>query len=278
MNKPLLCVCDLDETLLNTDKKISDNNCEAIRRVLKNGVHFTIATGRSHLQIREFVATLGIKIPIITCNGGVISTPGDEKILKASYINPTRAKDICSYCEDAGLDYLMYTARNICYTKNSERILGYVRYNAELMASGKNLEYSVPLKCMDDVTDEDYNEAIKILALGNTARLSEIARIFNEDNALTIVSSGKGLIDIMTDSTTKGRAIEIIAEDLGISLDSVAVFGDSPNDVSMFETAGIKIAVENAVDEVKALATHITKSNNENGVAYALENILKVII
>ncbi len=277
MEKPLLCVCDLDETLLNSDKKISDINYEAIHKTLENGVHFTIATGRSHLQIREFIARLGVKIPVITCNGGVISTPRAERILKASYINPIRAKEICSYCEDAGLDYLMYTAKNICYTKNSKRILGYVRYNANLLESGKNLEYSVPLKCMNDVADEDFSEAIKILALGDTTRLSEIARVFNADNALTIVSSGKGLIDIMTDSTTKGRAIEIIAEDLGIPLESVAVFGDSPNDVSMFETAGFKIAVENAVDEVKKLATHITKSNNENGVAYALENILRVI-
>lgn len=277
MQKPLLCVCDLDETLLNSDKRISEENIRAIRSAQKNGVIVTIATGRSHLQIREFIDTLGIKIPVITCNGGVVSTPGEEKILKASYINPARAKEICAYCEKNRLDYLMYTARNICYTKESVRILGYVKYNAELISKGGNLAFSVPLKCMDDVTKDDFSEAIKILVLGDTARLSEIRDKFNADNALTIVSSGKGLVDIMTDATTKGNAVEMVAERLNIPLSSVAVFGDSPNDISMFETAGIRIAVENAVDEVKALATHITKSNNESGVAYALQNILKVI-
>lgn len=277
MQKPLLCVCDLDDTLLGADKKISKENCDAIKKAQQNGVYVTIATGRSHLQIREFIDILGIKIPVITCNGGVVSTPGDEKILKASYINPSRAEKICTYCEEKKLDYLMYTARNICYTKDSKRILNYVKYNAELIEKKRSLAFSVPLKCMDDVTKEDFSEAIKILVLGDEARLSEIAEVFNADKALTIVSSGKGLIDIMTDATTKGYAVKMVAQSLGIDVSSVAVFGDSPNDVSMFETAGIRVAVENAVDEVKALATHITKSNNEHGIAYAMKNIFKII-
>lgn len=267
MSTPLLCVCDLDDTLLGKDKKISERNKERILKLQRAGIPFTIATGRSHLQIREFISQLEIKIPVITCNGGVTSTPGEEKLLSVSYINPQIAKAICTFCEEKGLDYLMYTAKDICYTKNSRRILNYVEYNANL----DHKEFAVPLKCMDDVNENDFKIAIKILVLGDYDMLNYIKSEFNKEGKLTIVSSGKGLVDIMTKSTSKGDAVKNLAENLGIDIKNVAVFGDSPNDISMFETAGISVAVSNAVDEIKALATHKTAANYEDGVAEALD-------
>lgn len=269
MTKPLLCVCDLDDTLLGSDKRISDRNRERVLKLQRSGTPFTIATGRSHLQIREFIYDLEIKIPVITCNGGVTSTPGDEKLLSVSYINPQIAKAICAFCEEKGLDYLMYTAKDICYTKDSRRILNYVKYNATL----ENKKFEVPLKCMDDADDHDFQIAIKILVLGDYDMLDYIKKEFNKEDKLTIVSSGKGLVDIMTKSTSKGDAVKNLADSLGIDIKDVAVFGDSPNDISMFEIAGISVAVENAVDEVKELATHKTAANYEDGVAQALDTL-----
>ena len=266
MTSPLLYVCDLDDTLLGRDKRISKVNLDAVLKIQRSGVPFTIATGRSHLQIREYVSQLEIKIPVITCNGGVISTPKDEKILNVSYICPEIAKKITAFCEENKMDYLMYTARNICYTRESVRITGYFKYNENLT----NPEFLVPLKCMDDVTDEDYNEAIKILVLGDYEMLDYIKQEFNKEGKLTIVSSGKGLVDIMAESTGKGDAVKNLAQILGVSLERVVVFGDSPNDLSMFEVAGTSIAVGNAVDEIKSAATYTTLPNYEDGVAEAL--------
>ena len=138
---------------------------------------------------------------------------------------------------------------------------------------GKNSEFAVPLRCMDAVGEADFACAIKILVLGNKDELSKIARKFNEDDTLTIVSSGVGLIDIMAKGATKGGAVCALAERLGIAMEHVAVFGDSPNDISMFEVGGVRVAVENAVDEVKRLATFITKDNNQSGVAHALSRL-----
>lgn len=266
MKTPLLCVCDLDDTLLGKDKMISEKNKNTVLKLQRAGIPFTIATGRSHLQIREFVSELEIKVPIITCNGGVTSIPKTEEMLSVSYIDPSIAKEICSFCEANKLDYLMYTARNICYTKDSVRILNYVKYNANI----ENDEFKVPLLCMDDVTDVDFAEAIKILVLGDSEMLGYIRSEFNKEEKLTIVSSGKGLVDIMTRCTTKGDAVKSLADRLGIPMEQVAVFGDSPNDVSMFEVAGIKVAVANAVPEVKALADYVSGANYEDGVADAL--------
>lgn len=269
MMEPLLYVCDLDDTLLGKDKRISKVNLDAVLKIQRSGVPFTIATGRSHLQIREYISQLEIEIPVITCNGGVTSTPKKENLLSVAYVEPEIAKKITAFCEGNKLDYLMYTARNICYTKESVRIIGYFKYNENL----KNPEFTVPLKCMDEVTDADYNEAIKILVLGDYEMLDYIKREFNKEGKLTIVSSGKGLVDIMAKATSKGDAVEKLARSLDIPLDRVVVFGDSPNDVSMFEAAGTSVAVGNAVDEVKAIATHTTLPNYEDGVAAALKEL-----
>ena len=125
---PRLCVFDLDETLLNRGKKITPENERAVLALQQQGVLATIATGRSHLQIREYIDRLQIKIPVITCNGGVMSMPGTEEILHVSYLMPARAREIAAFCEAERLDYLMYTAAHICYTAGSRRIEGYLRF------------------------------------------------------------------------------------------------------------------------------------------------------
>ena len=271
---PRLCVFDLDETLLNREKKITPENERAVLALQQQGVLATIATGRSHLQIREYIDRLQIKIPVITCNGGVMSMPGTEEILHVSYLMPARARKIAAFCEAERLDYLMYTATHICYTAGSRRIEGYLRYNEALRADpARSRDFLVPVRCMDDADDSDFSTAIKLLVLGDAARLSEIAARFNRDHALTIVSSGEGLIDIMAQATTKGDAVAALAKREGISLQEVAVFGDSPNDISMFEVAGVRVAMGNAVPEVRALATYVTKTNEESGVAAALAHL-----
>ena len=159
--------------------------------------------------------------------------PKSEEILHVSYLDAARAKNITAFCEENHLDYLMYTAQHICYTEGSERIVGYVRYNKGLLADARrNHDFAVPLRSMNDVSDKDYAEAIKILVLGSASMLSEISNLFNIDQKLTIISSGVGLIDIMAHATTKGDAVRDLARRLAIPIERVAVFGDSPNDVS----------------------------------------------
>lgn len=275
--RPLLCVCDLDDTLLNSEKKIPSANEKAILELQRRKIPVTIATGRSHLQIREYIDRLEVQVPVITCNGGVMSMPKTEEMLHVSYMDVARAKKITAFCEENRLDYLMYTARHICYTEGSQRITGYFRYNEALLSDpARSQAFAVPLQSMNDVGDADYSEAIKILVLGNSAMLADIAVRFNADQALTIVSSGAGLIDIMAASTTKGDAVRALARRLSIPMERVAVFGDSPNDVSMFEAAGIRVAMGNAVDAVRRLATCVTKTNNESGVAHALSLLFDI--
>lgn len=266
-----LCVCDLDGTLLSSKNKISDADLRALLYLQNNGIPVTIATGRSQLQIREYVARLKVSVPIIGCNGGIICTPQDEQMLKVHYMPAKRAREISEYCAQYKLDYLMYTSKYVCYTPESRRIDGYRRYNAVMECNLRaNKAFRVPLRSIAELPANGYDDVIKILVLGDTTMLGHIEDRFNSDSILTIVSSGHGLIDIMAESTSKGDAVLWLAKHLDISPNEVIVFGDSPNDESMFQVAGGRIAMGNAVDSIKKLASYITLSNDESGISHAI--------
>ena len=88
-----------------------------------------------------------------------------------------------------------------------------------------------------------------------------------------VVSSGKGLVDIMPANTTKGGALLKLAEHFKIPVSEVVAFGDSPNDESMLKAAGFSVAMGNAKNSIREIADFVTKSNDEFGITYALEYI-----
>lgn len=272
-----LCVCDLDGTLLSSENKISEADLKALLYLQHEGIPVTIATGRSQLQIREYVSRLEVTVPIIGCNGGIICTPYDEQMLKVQYMPAKRARAISEYCAQNKLDYLMYTSKFVCYTPESRRIDGYRRYNATMEYSSEAYKaFHVPLHSIAELPEDGYEDVIKILVLGDTPMLRYIEDRFNADSTLTIVSSGHGLIDIMADCTSKGDAVLWLANYLGISSEEVIVFGDSPNDESMFKVAGGCVAMENAVESIKKLASYVTLSNDESGISHAITKIFNL--
>jgi len=90
------------------------------------------------------------------------------------------------------------------------------------------------------------------------------------------VSSAKGLLDIMAADISKGNALKTLSEKLKVDLDDVIVFGDNYNDMDMFKCAGMPIAMGNSVEDIKLQAKYITKSNNEAGIAFAINNYILI--
>jgi len=101
-----------------------------------------------------------------------------------------------------------------------------------------------------------------------------IAKRFSKITELAVVSSSKELLNIMSSGVSKGNAIKELAEKSNIDLKQIIAFGDNYNDLEMFNTVGFTVAMGNAVEELKAISSFVTLSNDESGVAYALENII----
>jgi len=262
------CVCDLDGTLLNSNDRINPGDREALRKMREQGCQIVIATGRTDLQIFEYIDELDIEGPIIACNGGYIKNPKTGEEFRARMFEPGDIRELIDYCNKRGYDHLVYLKDHVYHVPGSQRILKFVNYNKTAKP-----EHRVPIRSLADADMEYiYNNTLKLLVIGNPDRKAEIEKRFNSDGKFTAVMSGEGLIDIMPGNTSKGEGIEFLAAQLGIPMSQVAVFGDSPNDESMFRVAGIRVAMGNAEPEIKALASYITVTNDEEGISHALHH------
>ncbi len=269
-------VFDLDGTLLTPENKISETDLSTLHALSKKGVKIIIATGRSELQIKEYISALGIADPVITCNGGVIINPITREIIHQKFLKSEDAEAMLRALELEGTDYLFYTPDFVYHTYSSERVNFYLAYN-----ESTNEEFHVPIRVASEYPKEKgFEDVLKILVHDDIERISELEERFNRNNSLTFVSSGRDpagrdLIDIMPDATSKGNAIRILAEYLDIPISEIVAFGDSPNDADMLLSAGFSVAMGNADDSIKQIADFVTLPNDQNGITHALRHIMK---
>lgn len=265
------CIFDLDGTLLTSQKKISDIDKATLKRLSERGIKIIIATGRSDLQIFEYVHDLGIADPVITCNGGQIINMLTKEVLHRKFLPANDAKAILNSLIMEGKDYLFYTPDYVYHAVDSTRIKLFQNYNKTIPEV-----FRVPIRSVTEYpSEEGYNNILKILIRHDTAIMPDLEERFNQNHTLTLVSSGAELIDIMPENTSKGSGIKILTEKLGIPLSETVAFGDSMNDAEMLRTAGYSVAMGNAIDPIKHICDFVTKTNDEFGITYALEQLLK---
>ena len=263
----LYCVCDLDGTVLDSLDRISNENLNAFKLLGESGIKLVVATGRSHLLIKEYLYDMDIKTPVIACNGGLILDNSSGEIIYKKLIPQELVKAIINFCGERQIEYLLYTTDTVFHNRNNKRIEKFIKYS-----TAARDEFKIPIQIIEDADKGNIIQStIKILiTTGSFSLMEELSLLFNKDDELTIVSSMNGLIDIMASNTTKGNALTYLAEFMGMDLEKTVVFGDNYNDISMFEVAGMGIAVENAEEELKNVATYVTLSNEESGVGYAI--------
>ena len=267
------CIFDLDGTLLTSKNRISDIDKATLKSLSQKGIKIIIATGRAHMQILQYAHELGISDPCITCNGGQIINILENKILHREFLRKEDASGILSAAKSDGTDFLFYTPDYVYHSDGSERIKFFEKYNETAPD-----EFKVPIRHEKEYPQEDgYANVLKILIHANNERISEFEERFNSKNTLTIVTSGKNLIDIMRENTTKGNGIRILCSKLGIPLEETVAFGDSMNDEDMLKTAGFSVAMGNAIPEIKNICDYVTLSNDEQGITHALKHIINEI-
>ncbi len=264
------CIFDLDGTLLNSDHVISERDKETLKNLSREGVKIVIATGRTDLQIAQFLYELDISDPVIACNGGLISNPVTKEIIHRSLLNPSDVETIVNALLEEGRDFLLYSPEYVYHAPDSRRIQFFLNYNKTARP-----EFKVPILPLSELPSVNpYSEILKVLIHDDPALIPEVERRFNKDNTLTIVSSGKNLIDIMPANTTKGLAVKMLTEYLNIPISEVVAFGDSPNDESMLRAAGFSVAMGNADQSIKDICDFVTKTNDDYGITFALNHII----
>ena len=265
MTRIALVVSDVDGTLLTKDKTLTEGTKRAVRRVEESGVGFTITSSRPTIGMRFLIEPLQITLPVGAFNGSSIVdaqlNPIEQHLIPASAVQ--RSIDIL---DEFGVDVWLFT-------------------NEQWLARSGDGAY-VPLEKRAIKTDPtivpDFtpylSSACKLVGAWADATLlqrCEAAMQKELGAQATAVRSQSYYLDVTPPGCDKGTFVQAMAKRLGVSTGAVATIGDMQNDLAMFRTSGISIAMGNATDDVKKLATHVTTSNADEGFAGAIDVILK---
>lgn len=268
-----MVVCDLDQTLLNSDATLSAENLAAIRSAEAKGIFVTICSGRIFTMLEVYARTLDIQGPVITTNGAAIVDGKTGKLLSNHPIPRDAAVKILDYARERDYDYSALTGQVSYFSDNSLRIQRFERYNEIAEAGGLK---AMRLEYFDGRSYTGIeNEILKMLLYQiPEEEFTSLTAFLDSLPEIDYTSSDEGLLDIMAAGTNKGTAVAEVRQLLGFEKDQVCVFGDYINDLAMFNEAGLTVAMANAHEELKDKALYVTDTNDRAGVARALEALI----
>ena len=269
LKKIRLVVFDLDGTLLNDKNEIGKDSIELVKELQNLGVRFSIATGRLFSAMAQHAQTLKIDLPLITLDGSMIKTLDDQIVFKTC-IKAKHIKKAIQLAEQNSMNIALCHADAIYYTEVNSAIPTITD------KFGANFE---EVESYDNYLDN----TLEILITGNFKSSIKLVKeklsfpfcwglnsVYYKAHSHDVYN-----LEIRKRGSSKGKGLKRLTRTLGIKETETAVMGDWYNDRTLFETKALKIAVNNAVPEIKRMADFITnKNNNEDGSAEFLEMIL----
>lgn len=271
MNIKLLAI-DMDGTLLNSNKEISQRNKEALLKAKEKGVYIVLSTGRILKSAQYFADTIKLDNPIVSCNGAVVTDENRNVIFKQSM-----DKEIVRKIMELGLKHNIYhhfyDYNQFYASQLVDEVIEF--YNPE-NAKKQNHYIDVNLyENIQNVMDNKDLDIFKFMFLDpDQDRLSKLRKELELIEQLTIVSSANTNVEITDKGVSKAKGLTVLAEKYNIESKDIMAIGDSENDLSMLEYAGFGVAMSNANHKVVQKADFITTSNDEEGVAKAVEKFI----
>lgn len=265
MGKIRLLVTDIDDTLIPGGTDYLNPNLEAvIHKALDAGIHVGIATGRGFKGAKGVVGSLTKRINFITGNGAVVSLEdGRKKVVALG--DDKLTKSLVEYARESGHDWVVQGMESVFYEKVSDRFL-----EAMKVAGITCNPVDDVLNMEDKITTLSFN-----FSDGMEKEYINHRGLDPFRKELVFSLAGCGFIDIYNKGASKGRGIKILQEHLGVGPEETAVFGDSPNDISMFSCAEYSYAVEGASKEVKNAAKAVIKGPEQGGLLKYIEDLLR---
>lgn len=257
-----LIAIDLDGTLLKDDKTISEKSKQVLKAVIDQGHIVIIATGRQNRMSIYYYKELGLTTPMINANGAHIHHPGQSNWGEIHHpIDKKTALDVIDLSYQMKTDNIIATVQDKIYLdKHNDDII-------QFLDRGKN-DGALHIGSVLNTLKTD---PTLLMIYPDLETLDILTKEFDNlhTEVVTYRSWGQPLqiIEVMSRGVNKASAVKQVAESFGIAKSETIAFGDETNDLEMIEYAGIGVAMENATDELKVLANHVTDSNEADGVA-----------
>jgi len=280
-----LFAIDLDGTLLKSDHTISAENVSAIKKRQKDGDTILIATGRASFDAQNILRKHHVHdCPIIASNGAELQYKVNENSIRSSTsIDPQTSEKIFRYLNEEDLYIQVYLEDKILLESDATDALLARATNEKVLNRSFSYDtfiHSIQAQLgqygvhpIESITKNDLSKVIKFMIVSpNQSLLKKVERRLSMINSCSISSSGAYNLEVMSAGISKGEALKKVTSDYEIELRNTIAIGDNLNDLSMFQVAGSSIAMKNADESIKNIATYETLDHNHNGVANALND------
>ncbi len=261
--KPDLLISDVDGTLVTSDKVLTPAAIASADRLETASIGLTLISARPPRGMMHVIGPMQIKLPFAAFNGGVIVSP-DGTVLQSHPLAFELAARVVKILEDGGVDVWVFAGEDWLLKNadhpNVSRERHTVNFEPTVVSDVNRIDAPIG-KIVGVSSDYDRLDACEAAAREALAGVASVTR------------SQKYYLDISSLAATKGQGVAALCELIGTPLARTAVIGDMYNDISMFDVAGLAIAMGQAPDAVKARAQKITRSNAEDGFATAVENL-----
>lgn len=257
-----LVVCDLDGTLLNSKKEISENARTILKKLDSMGISFAFASGRDISSIIPFNEFLGLKSYFI-CNNGATIYDQENKLIYKTFIDKKNVEKIIKYLRKKEINFNGFFDGKIFVDNFKKNKIITIEKTDNIF----ELEKTVSFPHMIKIIVKEDKDIIKFLK-------KDMLTLFSDFLDITI--SHPNCLDIVSIHATKGKALKLLSSKLNISLSEIIAFGDGGNDLDMLKIVGHPVIMENSSDEIKCQVKNKALSNDKDGVAIYLRKIFSL--
>lgn len=257
-----LIVTDIDGTILKHNFEFNQEVKDCIKTLTRNGIKVVLATGRMHSATSHIAKELELDTPIISYQGGLIMHQGE--ILYEKNLEPKVARKIINWAKKNNVHLNLYMDDRLYTEKNDEIIR---RYTDE-----RSAEFII--KPFEELTLKRINKMLIVNFKDEDRVTMHKEYLEKKYTNVHFVKSMPFFCEICHPLAKKSDALNFLREYWGLKKEEIMTIGDQNNDIELLKAGGIKVAMGNATDELKAVADYITDTVNNNGFVKAVEQFV----
>lgn len=268
-----LLACDIDGTILNSKNELTVQTKKALQKVIDNNIKLVISTGRAFSAIDPNILSINGIDYAICSNGAVIYNLKNQNTIYSDEMQLDTAIEILKtamefeICPAVFVKSSAYTVKKIY---DSPEEFGLNKYWLEYYKNTR-----IPVEDLISFLKQENSPVEKIfLLVKNYSEKQTIMQKLAKFKEVFVTTSGVNNIEILNKTADKSRAVEFLANRLNIKKENIISAGDSPNDIGMFKVSGFSIAMGNSFEEAKLNASVITDSNDNDGLAKAIDKYI----
>ncbi len=257
---------DIDGTLTNSNKVMSENTINTLNKLIEKNIFIVFCSGRANSYIKQYLKQINKSKYSISNNGALIYDNELNKIIISHTLYSKDLEYLWNYSNETKSSFIINTVNN--------------KYSNKFV---KNKVDKIIIDKLSDVKEDKLqlvisNDDINIMNelemyINNKTNLKVINKSFDYLNE---IKDGYYFFDVVNKNVNKGNAINDLLKVLNINKKNSLCFGDSINDIDMFKSVGIKVAMGNAIEDLKNIADYVTDTNDEDGISkFCDEYILK---